>query len=307
MSPHVDRSEDPSVAGAGLSIKDASTYLRVPAPTIRSWERRYGLPATPRSGGGHRRYRSADLIQLSLMRDEIAIGRRAADAARRVRGLLQEENPGAARVHALLDAARQMDSGAIRSLLELAHREIGLAATLDDVVLPAMRQIGVWWETGDCSVDQEHFTTEVVRTWMAKVTTLAPSKAPGGRTVLLGTGPDDFHTLGLEALAAQLAHQRVTARSLGPRTPVGVLLSAAAATPHALVVVVSHLPSQRRSALASLEAVAKSGVPTFFAGNAFLFPASRERVPGTYLGESIGEAALMIALSSRSGGPEALS
>ena len=224
MSPHVDRSEDPSVAGAGLSIQDASTYLRVPAPTIRSWERRYGLPATPRSGGGHRRYRSADLIQLSLMRDEIAIGRRAADAARRVRGLLQEENPGAARVHALLDAARQMDSGAIRSLVELAHREIGLAATLDDVVLPAMRQIGVWWETADCSVDQEHYTTEVVRTWMAKVTTLAPSKTPGGRTVLLGTGPGDFHTLGLEALAAQLAHQRVTARSLGPRTPVGVLL-----------------------------------------------------------------------------------
>ncbi len=301
MSPYVDRPEDPSLGGPGLSIKDASAHLRVPAPTMRSWERRYGLPTTARSGGGHRRYRSVDLIQLSLMRDEIAIGRRAADAARWVRGLLDEANPGAARVHSLLGAASEGDSGAIRSCLERAHREIGLAATLDDVVLPTMRQIGVWWETGDCSVDQERFTTEAVRAWLAKLITLAPPTDTGVRTVLLGTGPDDFHTLGLEALAAQLAHERVPTRSLGSHTPARLLLSAAAEDPGALVVVVSHLPTKRRSAVASLEAVATSGVPTFFAGNAFLFPATRKRVPGTYLGESIADAALLLARSSRGG------
>ena len=56
----------------------------------------------------------------------------------------------------------------------------------------------------------------------------------------------------------------------------------------------SHLPTQRRSAIASLEAVAQLGTSTFYAGNAFLFPASRKGVPGTYLGESIGEAALVL-------------
>ena len=58
--------------------------------------------------------------------------------------------------------------------------------------------------------------------------------------------------------------------------------------------VVSHLPTQRHSAIASLEAVAQLGTPTFYAGNASLFPASRRGVPGIYLGESIGEAALLI-------------
>ena len=81
----------------------------MPAPTLRSWERRYGLPTTPRSVGGHRRYGSVELIQLGLMRDEIAIGRRAADAARWVRDLLDQDTPGAGRVQAMLDASNQLD------------------------------------------------------------------------------------------------------------------------------------------------------------------------------------------------------
>jgi DNA-binding transcriptional MerR regulator len=302
MSTYADHHDDPSMIGDGLSIKDAGKFLGVPVPTLRSWERRYGLPTTSRSAGGHRRYRSADLIQLSLIRDQIAIGRRASDAARWVRGLLDQEGPGAERVQGMLDASNGLNASAIRSVLELSHAEIGLAATLDEVVMPAMRQIGAWWETGDCSVGQEQLTTEVVRAWLAKVTTLAPAPSSGNRAVLLATGPGDFHTLGLEALAAQLAHERVASRLLGPRTALSVLLAAIQATPEAVVVVVSHLPTQRRSALASLEAVTETGAPTFFAGNAFLFQRSRKRVPGTYLGERIEEAALLVARSSRAGG-----
>ena len=94
MSTSADQHHDPSLTGEGLTIKDAGKFLGVPGPTLRSWERRYGLPTTTRSLGGHRRYRSAELIQLSLMRDEIAIGRQAADAARWVRGMLDEGTAG---------------------------------------------------------------------------------------------------------------------------------------------------------------------------------------------------------------------
>ncbi len=309
MSPYADRPgdqhDDPATTGRGLTIQEAGRLLGVPGPTLRSWERRYGLPATTRSPGGHRRYRADELVQLSLMRDEIAIGRRAGDAARRVRGLLDEANPEVARVHAMLDASNRLDAGAIRAELERANAEIGLPASLDAVVMPAMRQIGAWWETRECDVGQEHLTTEVVRSWLAKLITLAPAPDEGTRTVLLATGPGDVHTLGLEALAAQLAQQRLASRLLGAHTSQRVLLSAKAATPDAVVVLVSHLQTQRRSAIASLEAVAASYTPAFFAGNAFMFPASRRRVPGTYLGESIADAALLIAEASRAGQPSA--
>ncbi len=299
MSTHGDQRDDPSGTSDGLSIKEAGRFLGVPGPTLRSWERRYGLPTTSRSAGGHRRYQSVQLRQLGLMRDEIAIGRPASDAARWVRGILDEGNPGLARVHEVLDASNRLDSVAIRSVLDTARAEVGLAAALDEVVMPAMRQVGAWWETGGCDVGQEHFTTEVVRGWLAKINTLAPVPTAGNGNVLLATGPGDFHTLGLEALGALLAEYRTASRSLGARTTLRVLLAATAATPDPLVVIVSHLASQRRSAIASLEAATDAGFPTFYAGNAFLFPGSRKRVPGTYLGESVGEAAKLIDRCSR--------
>jgi DNA-binding transcriptional MerR regulator len=69
---------DPQVV---LTIQDASRLLQVPAPTIRSWERRYGVPIASRSDGGHRRYTPEQLQMLLQMRDEISRGHRAVQAA----------------------------------------------------------------------------------------------------------------------------------------------------------------------------------------------------------------------------------
>ena len=293
MTPH----KQPSQAGEGLSIKEASEFLGVPAPTLRSWERRYGLPTTSRSAGGHRRYGPEELAQLRLMRDEIAIGRRAAGAARWVREFLDAQNPALERINRVLSGSQLMDAAMISSALDQARDEVGLGATLDDVLMPAMRQVGAWWETGRCDVGQEHFTTEVVRGWLARMITLAPVPK-SERWVLLAVGPRDLHTVGIEALAALLTHGGTGCRLLGPRTPLRVLLTAVVATPAAAVVVVSHLPTQRRPAVDSIVAVAETGVPTFYAGNAFLFEASRVGIPGTYLGETIAGAARLIRSSA---------
>lgn len=280
--------DDPTV-GAGLAIQQASELLGVPAPTLRSWERRYGLPTTGRSPGGHRRYEES-LHQLRLMRDEVARGRRAADAARAVRALLDQEGPVRARIEQLLAASQRMDPAGVRAALDGAHEELGLAATLDDVLMPAMRQVGAWWETGRCDVAEEHLTTESARGWLARMTALAP--APGDqRPILLACGPRDLHTLGLEALALLLADRSRACRVLGARTPARTLLTAAVATDAAAVVVVSHLTTHRRPAVEALAAVADTGIPVFYAGNSFLFPRARVGVPGTHLGESLAAAA----------------
>lgn len=274
---------------AGLRIQEVSRLLGVPAPTLRSWERRYGVPVTTRSPGGHRRYTDPELRQLRMFRDEVATGRRASYAAGVVRawaeGGLHRE-----RIEQLLAASDAMRPDAVRQVLDAAHAELGLEATVDGVLLPAMRQIGAWWSAGRCDEAQEHLTTEAVRGWVARVTAFAPapeSSAP----VLLACGPRDLHSLGIEAFAALLAEHRLGARLLGARTPSRTLLTAAEATGAAAVVVVSHLPSQRRPAVEALRSLDPDRRPIFYAGNAFLFAASRKGVPGTYLGESLGDAA----------------
>lgn len=278
---------------AGVPIQDVSRLLGVPAPTIRSWERRYGLPSTSRSAGGHRRYPESALRELRLMRDAIAQGRKASEAARMVRALLDDDDPARQRVAGLVEASGRLDTTAVRAVLDQAQQEVGLAAAVDTVLMPAMRQIGSLWEMGRCDVAQEHLTTEAARAWLSRVTALAPPPGPG-LPLLLACGPRDLHTLGLEALAALLIHERRACRVLGARTPANTLLAASTATDAAGVVVISHLSAQRGPAVEAIRVVARSGVPVFYAGNAFVFPGARTGVPGTYLGESIGAAVEII-------------
>src|SRR3954451_23644481 len=205
----------------GGPIHEVSVMLGVPAPTLRSWERRYGLPTTPRSAGGHRRYSQESLRQLRLMRDEVTRGRGAADAARWVRGVFQQ--PAAAQEHIdrVTAGSDAMRPEAIRAALDAACDDLGLSTMLDQVLLPTMRQVGAWWETGRCDVGQEHLTTDVARGWLARISALSPVRR--GRPVILACGPEDLHTLGLEGLAALLSHQGQDCRILGARTPAAAL------------------------------------------------------------------------------------
>ncbi len=51
--------DDPQ--GDGLSIGELAGRTDVPAPTLRSWEGRYGFPRPRRLAGGHRRYDPGDI------------------------------------------------------------------------------------------------------------------------------------------------------------------------------------------------------------------------------------------------------
>ena len=287
---------------AGLTIREVSDLLDIPAPTLRSWERRYGVPTASRSLGGHRRYLPDELHQLRLMRDEISRGVRAADAARAVRLLLDLDNPVRPLVSRLLAASEQTDPAAIRLALEEARTDLGLPAAVDQVVMPSMRQVGAWWASGRCGLTQEHVTTETIRSWLARLTTLSDIRTYEP-PILLACGPRDQHTVGLEALAALLAHQHRGSRLMGPRTSERTLVTATLATSAAAVVVVSHLRTQRRPAVDTLHAVARTGTEVFYAGNAFSYPAQRVDVPGTYLGESLATAAVTIVDRLRAGAP----
>lgn len=277
----------------GVPIAQVARQLGVPITTLRSWELRYNLPARVRTAGTHRRYSPGELHALRLMRDEVARGTRASLAAQSVRELLGGSGPAADFIEEILAASARADPIAVRDQLNGAHAALGLTVCLDDVLLPAMRQIGSWWETGRCDVEQEHLTTEVVRAWMESLVAYAPD--PVGRIpIVLACGPTDQHTIGLEALATLLRYRRWPCRSLGARTPSAALATAVRVTTAHAVVVVSHLNTGRKRAIQSLHATTELGAAVFYAGNAFSSPRSRRNVPGTYLGCRLDEACDLI-------------
>jgi hypothetical protein len=98
----------------------------------------------------------------------------------------------------------------------------------------------------------------------------------------------------MEALGALLAQSGRSCRLLGARTPSTTLVITARQVDPAAVIVVSHLSIGRRAAMDAVRAVAALGVPTFYAGNAFIAAPIRQRLPGRYLGDSIRAAARIV-------------
>lgn len=227
------------------------------------------------------------------MRDEIARGTRAGLAARYVRATLGRSGLAAEFVEAILDASVRGDPASVRDRLETASSELGLGSCLDDVLFPALRQVGLWWQTGRCDVDQERLTTEAARAWLDRALSFAPAPTRP-RPIVLACGPGDLHTVGLEALALCLRHRRWGCRLLGARTTPVALTTAVLANQAVGAVVVSHLSSGRLRAVGAAKAAVGLGVEVFYAGNAFATPRSRARVPGVYLGPRVQDACDLI-------------
>lgn len=68
--------------GAVFGIGSAARLLRVPAATIRTWERRYGVVVPTRTRGGHRIYSNEQMEQLRFVAARLAEGMRPAEAHR---------------------------------------------------------------------------------------------------------------------------------------------------------------------------------------------------------------------------------
>lgn len=273
-----------------LTIQQVSLELGVPAPTLRSWERRYGLPVTGRSQGGHRRYGRDQVAQLVRMRDLVAAGTRPGDAATSIKVALHASPQ--VLVDSYVEAAHGLEPTAINDVLETARQVLGLDGAIDDVLLPAMRELGLRWERGQGDVGHEHLATHATQGWLSQVPTAAPLLGAG--PVVLCCGPRDHHTLGLEALGALLRSRGWDCRLLGARTPVESLVLAVQTTGAAAVVLVCHLPANRAAAVGALSSRALGHLPLFYAGGAFTTHQARQGVPGRYLGDRLGSAADLV-------------
>lgn len=272
-------------------IAAVSDMLGVPIPTIRSWERRYGFPAPVRTRGKHRRYSLHEIDELRALRDAITQGYAAKQAVEIVR-----RGPGAPpsrdrRVDDLLRSAMDLDPNAVRAVLNEATDSLGVEATLVEVALPAMEEVGSRWKAGTCDVANEHLLTETVRAWLARLTTLAPAPSRGV-AVVLACGPKDLHTVGLEAFGMLLARRGRSVLMLGALTPVASLRRAVEESRAPAAVVVAQRSVNRRSTVESIEVAHRLlGPRAFYGGGAFSSPSSRREVPGVYLGTDLLDAA----------------
>jgi DNA-binding transcriptional MerR regulator len=243
-----------------LRIGELSKRAGVSPDLLRAWERRYGLVRPTRSAGGLRLYSPADVERVRLMRQHLAEGLAAAEAASLASRAVVGEEADPAALHPavvrddLADALDRFDEPRAQSILDRLLAVATVDTLLRDVVLPYLHELGERWTRGDASIAQEHFASSVLR---GRLLGLARGWGQGlGPAAVLACLPGEQHDLGLITFGLALRARGWRIVYLGTDTPIETVEEVSRRLDPSLVVLVAVSSDRVQPVLGQLRALA---------------------------------------------------
>jgi MerR family transcriptional regulator, light-induced transcriptional regulator len=154
---------------------------------------------------------------------------------------------------ALLAADRRQVAETINDVL---HEGFDGVAVLDDLVAPAMRQVGWLWETGKITVVDEHVATAIVHAMLTRIYPSLKTAEPRTRGIVLLAGAErEQHVLGLRMVADVLEADGYAVRNVGAALAADPLAAAVVRHRPVLVALASTVASDPPALAASVRAV----------------------------------------------------
>jgi DNA-binding transcriptional MerR regulator len=217
------------------TVKAASLATGVSESRLRTWERRYGIPHPGRATTGRRLYDDNDLAVIRRMAALVAAGvsaHEAAEAALSGTGPFPPPSTGTEHplVQALAGASEAFDEAGILQAVRAGVQELGWAAAFDEVLFPALRRVGIYWETAVFPPANEHFTSELIASEIATAIQALGTVSTGAPCIVLACPQDERHVLGILGLALLLKMRGIRVVYLGPDVPTPDLVEAYEAT-----------------------------------------------------------------------------
>jgi methanogenic corrinoid protein MtbC1 len=185
------------------NIQAVSASTGVPSITLRSWERRYGIPEPKRDAKGYRLYSERDIAVTRWLKERVQQGIGISRAVNMLHILEREEAAPAleatfdfsALQSRLLQAIRNLDD----ALVDRTMAEALMVAPVEDVALrlvqPALEQVGSLWASGELSVTMEHFASNLLRAHLAQLARLSPQPWRAEQ-IVVGSAPGELHDIG---------------------------------------------------------------------------------------------------------------
>jgi len=210
------------------TIKRAAELTGIGLPTLRAWERRYGVVSPERSEGHYRLYSDGDLRALAIMASLVEDGWTASEAAAEtLRRLDAVDRAGRVVVGGDLDlatddgaepdgleevmaAAHDLDGSRLGAVLDRAFDDDDYPRMVGGWLMPVLLAVGSAWADGRITTAGEHLVSHAVHRRLAALYDATP-RTRTGPLVVLGLAPGSRHELGLLAFA-------VGARRAGMRT-----------------------------------------------------------------------------------------
>jgi methanogenic corrinoid protein MtbC1 len=289
----------------------------VPAPTLRAWERRYGVLAPRRGENDYRLYSERDIATVAWLRERVEGGMTISQAIALLRSLeparrrgrkgaqtapaptvAQAEAPAHLAldelVAALIDRFVALDEPAAKRLTMQALAVYAVEEVCLRLFTPALFAIGQQWSEGRMSVTVEHFASALIRSQLENLYQLA-AREPADPLVLVGCAPGELHEIGALMLALFLRRRGLRVVYLGQNMEAESLIRTVQAAKPACVLLSATLPAQA-AALVDLSAEVQHALKPqpliYFGGQGFAAdPAQAERISAQYLHLNALEAA----------------
>ena len=203
------------------TVNEVEERTKVPASTLRQWERRYGFPMPARSESGYRLYSDRDLGQIEAMKRYIADGvpaSRAAELVKQVGAVRPVSGSSGGLSEHLVNALVNLDEARADKVLSEAYALHPVETVMLELMKGAIREIGRRWHAGEVPVTTEHFASAYLRgrLWTLFHTAADTLNAPA---VVVACAPGDRHELGALMLAVTLRRGGYRVYFIGADTP----------------------------------------------------------------------------------------
>ena len=287
--------------------------------TLRAWERRYGLPEPMRTeGGGHRLYSDRDIEMIKWFISRQEEGMRIGQVVKMWKELVASgEDPlysSSPRIEfdAVVDGrGHQADLGHVREawiraclafdeyqadqILAHAFSRYPLNLVVVEVMQKGLAEIGENWFQGEVTVQQEHFTSELVLRRLNAMVATAPAPTRSEK-ILVGTPPGEEHVFSSLLLVLFLRYQGWDVTYLGGNVPLEDLEATVERVSPDLVLYTATLVTTAAALRKVAVAMRKNGVDFAFGGRAFSENKTLPgHIPGYYLGDLLEGAIRIVA------------
>ena len=255
-------------------IRTVSNLTGVNPVTLRAWERRHGLIQPIRTPSGHRLYGHEQIESihriLGLLKRGLPISQVARTLAKPVRSSRSGGQVGYWHelCERLVAATARFDEQELERVYASALALHPVEAVTDHLLLPALRELGRRWETGEGSVAQEHFFSGYVRDKLG-ARFHHRTRHDRGPRILAACLPEERHEIGLLVFALAAHERGLRTLLLAAQTPFEELPAVARLSQCAAVVLSATVPPPRQVVGEQLAAlVNRVSVPVFVGGAA---------------------------------------
>lgn len=282
------------------NIQAVSAATGVPAITLRSWERRYGVPQPQRDEKGYRLYSERDIAVTRWLKERVQRGVGISRAVNMLHTLEEGQIAAEQRVGFDLQVLRDQLLNAVTLLDEagVAHvvGEALMVASVEDVALqllqPVLEEIGDLWAAGNLSVTIEHFASNILRNHIAQLVRISPPPVREARLVV-ACAPGELHDIGALTLALFLRRRGFGVVFVGASVePEDFIADVLATKPDAVLISTARVETAL-GMRPMLDALRQQYSGLLAVGGRALHaePSLRDTLPGVYLGRDAAEAA----------------